>query len=126
MALLTGAKLASDFQSMTEKGNLAAKLLSLYERQFSALERARRPPQTVTVVHEHRHVHVNAPGPTGEATIINGQPYESATTPAALAIAATPSLPCAPPEVAPPVPVAGNEKRSLPSTRRVIPRRPRR
>ena len=79
--MLTRAKHTTSAAQVVEAGNLAAKLLGLYERQFSAPERARRPPQIVTVEHVHRHLHVNAPGPTGEATIIEGQPYES-TTPA--------------------------------------------
>ena len=123
--MLTRAKLSTNQAQAMESGNLAVKLLGLYERQFSALERARRPPQTVTVVHEHKHVHVNAPRPTGEATIINGQPYEG-TTPAALAPPATSALPCATPEVAHPMPVAGDVQRTLPAPRRPLSRRPKR
>ena len=84
MGMLTAAKLADDYQALTEKGNLACKLLSIFERQFATLTRARRPPQVVTVEHVHKHLHVNqVPGPTGEVTIIGGQPYEG-TTPATL------------------------------------------
>ena len=125
MALLAGSKGATDFQNMTEKGNLAVKLLSIYERQFATLERARRPAQTVTVVHEHRHVHVNAPGPTGEATIIQGQPYGTNDT-RAIALAQSPALLSqATPEVAP-VPSPCDVQRPLPAPRRVIHRRPKR
>jgi hypothetical protein len=79
MAMLSGAKLADDYQAMTEKGALAVKLLSVFERQFATLTKARKPPQVVTVEHVHKHLHVNAPGPTGDATIIQGQPYEPTT-----------------------------------------------
>jgi hypothetical protein len=102
---------------MTEKGALAVKLLSVFERQFATLAKTRRPPQTVTVVHEHRHVHVQAPqGPTGEATIIEGQAHEP-TDPRALAIAPGPALLSqdAPRDA---VPVAGNQPRALPAARR--------
>src|SRR6185503_511639 len=57
----------------------APEALEHLERQFATLERARRPQQTATVVHEHRHIHVNAPEPTEEATISEGQPYEPMT-----------------------------------------------
>ena len=117
MGMLTAAKLADDDQALSEKGNLAAKLLGLYERQFVALTKARKPPQVVTVEHVHKHLHVNGrvPGSTGEVTIIGGQPYES-TTPAALALAAAPEMLGETPEVACPVPSPGDEKRPLPKS----------
>src|SRR4029077_4514553 len=72
LAMLSAAKSSTDFQSLEAQGSLAVKLLSVFERQFATLTKARKPPQVVTVEHVHRHLHVNAPGPTGEATIIEG------------------------------------------------------
>jgi hypothetical protein len=118
MAMLTASKQSTDFQSLEAQGNLAVKLLSIFERQFSALERARRPPQTVVVKHEHRHIHVGGqvPGETGEATIIEGQAY-APTDPRALAIAPSPALLGQdPPRDA--LPVACDEARPLPNARR--------
>jgi hypothetical protein len=119
MGMLTAAKLADDYRALSEKGNLAVKLLSIFERQFATLTKARRPPQTVVVEHVHKHLHVTgqAPGPTGEVKIIEGQPYES-TTPAALALAAAPAMLGETPEVACPVPSPGDEKRPLSNPRR--------
>ena len=127
MALIIRAKQADNVLMMQEAGNLAAKLLGLFERQFATLAKARRPPQVVTVEHVHKHLHVNGqvPGPTGEVTIIGGQPYESAT-PAALALAAAPAMLGETPEVACPVPGSGDEKRPLPNPRRRLSRRTKR
>ena len=127
MALITRSKLADNVVMMQEAGNLAAKLLGLYERQFAALTKARKPPQIVTVEHVHKHLHVNGqvPGSTGEVRIIGGQPYESAT-PAALALAAAPEMLGETPEVACPVPSPGDEKRPLPNPRRRLSRRTKR
>jgi hypothetical protein len=112
LAMLSAAKSSTDFQSLEAQGSLAVKLMSLFERQFATLTKARKPPQTVIVQHEHRHIHVT-PGPIGEATIINGQPYEG-TTPAAIAPPATPPMPSEAAEIAHPMPVASDVKRSLP------------
>jgi hypothetical protein len=118
MAMLTGSKMASDFQSMAEKGALAVKLLSIFERQFATLTKARKPPQTVIVQHEHRHIHVGgqAPGPTGDEIRIEGQVLEG-THPTALALAAAPALLGQdPPRDA--LPVAADKARPLPAARR--------
>ena len=116
MEMLTGAKMATDFQNMTEKGSLAVKLLSVFERQFATLTKARKPPQVVTVEHVHKHLHFEAPQPTGEATIIEGQAHEP-TDPRALAIAPSPALPCQD-AAGGAVPVPGNQARALPNARR--------
>jgi hypothetical protein len=123
MALLIRAKLADNLEMMQEAGNLAAKLLGLYERQFATLTKARKPPQVVTVEHVHKHLHVNGqiPGPTGEVTIIKGQPYES-TAPAALALAGTPEM-LGENASADAMPIANNAERSLPNPRRPLTRR---
>jgi hypothetical protein len=119
MAMLTGARQADNFQSMTEQGHLAAKLLSIFERQFATLTKARRPPQVVTVVHEHKHVHVSTPGPTGDEIRIEGQPYGTLDT-RTLAIAPSPAMLGAPPEVACPLPSPCDAERPLPPSRRRI------
>ncbi|MFL6814876.1 MAG: hypothetical protein ACJ8EK_12630, partial [Bradyrhizobium sp.] len=66
--------------------------------------------------------HGQVPGPTGEVKVIEEQPYE-ATAPAALALAAAPEMFGETPEVAPPVPSPGDEKRPLPNPRRPLARR---
>src|SRR3954451_23358699 len=89
MAMITRAKLADNVEMMQEAGNLAAKLLGLFERQFATLTKARKPPQVVVVEHVHKHFHVNGqpvPGSTGVINQIEGQPY-GPTDPRALAIA---------------------------------------
>ena len=128
MALIIRAKQADNVLMMQEAGNLAAKLLGLFERQFAALTKARKPPQVVTVEHVHKHLHVNGqpiPGATGVINQIEGQPYEGAT-PAALALAAAPEMLGETPEVACPVPSPGDEKRPLPNPRRRLSRRTKR
>jgi hypothetical protein len=126
MALIIRAKQADNIVKMQEAGKLAAKLLGLFERQFATLTKARKPPQVVTVEHVHKHLHVNGqiPGPTGEVTIIKGQPYES-TPPAALALAASPEMlgENAAPDA---LPIAGNAERPLPNPRRPLARRTKR
>jgi hypothetical protein len=76
---------------MQEAGNLAAKLLGLFERQFTALTKARKPPPVVTVEHVHRHLHVTTPGPTGEEIRIEGQPHATIDA-RTLALAPGPAL----------------------------------
>ena len=126
MEMLTRSKRADTVEYMRETGALAAKLLSVFERQFATLTRARKPPQVVTVEHVHKHLHVNGqiPGQTGEVTIIKGQPYES-TAPAALAVAASPEMlgENAAPDA---LPIAGNAERPLPNPRRPLARRAKR
>jgi hypothetical protein len=61
MTMITRAKLADNVVTMQEAGNLAAKLLGLFERQFATLTKARKPPQVVTVEHVHKHLHVTQP-----------------------------------------------------------------
>ena len=111
---------------MRETGALAAKLLSVFERQFATLTRARKPPQVVTVEHVHKHLHVNAqiPGQTGEVTTIQGQPYES-TAPAALALAASSEM-LGENAATDALPIAGNAERPLPNPRRPLARRAKR
>jgi hypothetical protein len=77
MQMLTASKQATDFQSLTEQGALAVKLLSVFERQFATLTKARKPPQqTVIVQHEHihKHLHVEAPGETGCLKLLKAKP----------------------------------------------------
>jgi hypothetical protein len=115
MSMLTASKQSTDFQSLEAQGNLAVKLLSVFERQFSALTKARKPLQVVTVEHVHKHLHVNAPGPTGVITEIEGQAH--ATDPRTLALAHGPALlgEDAPRDA---VSVASDEARTLPNARR--------
>jgi hypothetical protein len=116
MAMLSAAKSSTDFQNLTEQGTLAVKLMSLFERQFATLTKARRPPQVVTVVHEHKHIHVSTPGPTGDEIRIEGQAHATID---ARTLALAPSTPLlsqdAPRD---PVPVASDETRTLPNARR--------
>ena len=94
MALIIRAKQADNIVMMQEAGNLAAKLLSLFERQFATLTKARKPPQVVTVEHIHKHLHINGqqtPGPMGEVIRIEGQ-LHGANDPRALALAPGPAL----------------------------------
>jgi hypothetical protein len=127
MALIIRAKQADNIVMMQEAGNLAAKLLGLYERQFATLLKARKPPQVVTVEHVHKHLHVNGrpiPGVTGVINQIEGQPY-GPTDPRALALApgqALLGLDQAPDAL----PVAGNAERPLPNPRRPLARRAKR
>jgi hypothetical protein len=108
MQMLTASKQATDFQSLTEQGALAVKLMSVFERQFVALTKARKPPQVVTVEHVHKHLHFEAPGATGDEIRIEGQAH--ATDPRTLAIA--PSTPLLGQDTArDALPVAGNEAR---------------
>jgi hypothetical protein len=116
--MITRSKHSTSQAQAMETGNLAAKLLGLFERQFSALERARRPQQTVVVEHLHKHVHLNGqvPGPTGEGIKIDGQAHATID---ARTLALAPSTPLlsqdAPRD---PVPVASDEARPLPNARR--------
>lgn len=117
--MLTRAKHTPSSAEVVEAGGLAAKLLGLFERQFTALMKARKPPQVVTVEHVHRHLHVNGgeiPGATGASEIIQGQAHEP-TDPRALAIAPGPALlgQDPPRDV---VPVASDKARSVPNARR--------
>src|SRR5207237_7025027 len=94
MALIIRAKQADNIVMMQEAGNLAAKLLGLFERQFATLTKARKPPQVVTVEHVHKHLHINGqqtPGPMGEVIRIEGQPH-GANDPRAVALAPSPAL----------------------------------
>ena len=90
-------------------------LISIFERQFATLAKARRPPQVVTVVHEHKHVHVNTPGPTGEKIKIDGQPQATLDA-RTLALAGPALLSQDPPRDN--LPVASNNARPLPNARR--------
>src|SRR4051794_21954998 len=93
MTMITRAKLADNVVTMQEAGNLAAKLLGLFERQFATLTKARKPPQVVTVEHVHKHLHVTQPpGPMGEVIQIEEQPHAT-TDRRARATAASLALP---------------------------------
>lgn len=121
MNMLTRAKHTTSSAEVVESGTLAAKLLGLFERQFTALTKARKPPQTVVVEHVHRHLHVSTPGPTGEtgaSEIIQGQAYEP-TDPRALAIAPSPAL-LGQDAARDAVPVAADKARTMSATRRRI------
>jgi Protein of unknown function (DUF3102) len=126
MALITRSKLADNVVMMQEAGNLAAKLLGLYERQFVALTKARKPPQVVIVEHVHKHLHVNGqpiPGATGVINKIEGQPYETKPTePRASAIAPGPEMLGDTPTDPDALPVASDAERSLPNPRRLVAR----
>ena len=127
MALIIRAKQADNIVMMQEAGNLAAKLLGLFERQFATLTKARKPPQVVTVEHIHKHLHINGqqtPGPMGEVIRIEGQPH-GANDPRAVALAPGPALPGE--DQAPePVSVTSNAERPLPNPRRPLARRAKR
>ena len=126
MALIIRAKQADNVLMMQEAGNLAAKLLGLYERQFVALTKARKPPQVVTVEHVHKHLHVNGqpiPGATGVINQIEGQPYETKPTePRASAIAPGPEMLGDAPTDPDALPVASDAERALPDSRRLVAR----
>src|SRR5215212_4934371 len=93
MTMITRAKLADNVEMMQEAGNLAAKLLGLFERQFATLTKARKPPQVVTVEHVHKHLHVTQPpGPVGEVIQVEDQAHAT-TDPRALATAPSLALP---------------------------------
>jgi hypothetical protein len=123
MAMLTGAKMATEIPSLQEQGNLAVKLLGIFERQFQALAKARKPQQVVEVRHEHRHIHAHSqplPG-AGVVTEIEGQPY-GPNDPRALALAPGTALlgQDAPADA---MPVTSNAERPLSNPRRTIARR---
>ena len=126
MALIIRAKQADNVLMMQEAGNLAAKLLGLFERQFAALTKARKPPQVVTVEHVHKHLHVNGqpiPGATGVINQIEGQPYETKPTePRASAIAPGPEMLGDAPTDPDALPVASDAERALPDSRRLVAR----
>jgi hypothetical protein len=127
MAMLTGAKMATEIPSLQEQGNLAVKLLGMFERQFAALAKARRPQQVVEVQHTHRHVHIDGqpiPG-AGVMTQIEGQPY-GPNDPRALALAPGPALLGEDTPAADAMPVASNAERPLPNPRRPLARRAKR
>ena len=118
MAMLTGAKMATEIPTLQEKGLLATRLLGIFERQFQTLAKARKPQQVVEVRHEHRHIHAHGqplPG-AGVVTQIEGQPYEP-TDPRALAVAPGPALlgKDAPADT---LPVASDTARAMPPARR--------
>jgi hypothetical protein len=126
MTMLTRAKMADGLPQMQESGNLAFKLLGLFERQFQALAKARKPHQVVEVKHEHRHVHAHGtplPGP-GVVTQIERQPYGT-SDPRALALAPGPAL-LGEDAPADPVPVASDAQRPMPNPRRPLARRTKR
>jgi hypothetical protein len=117
MSMITRAKLADNFEMMQEAGNLAAKLLGLFERQFATLTKARKPPQVVTVEHVHKHLHLtHPPGPVGQVIQIEEQPHAT-TDRRALATAPSPALPSqdAPRDA---LPITSDETRPLPDARR--------
>jgi hypothetical protein len=116
LAMLSAAKSSTDFQSLEAQGALAVKLLSVFERQFATLTKARKPPQVVTVEHVHKHLHFEAPQPTGGEIRIEGQAYESAP-PAALAPPAAPAL-LGQDAAGDAMPVPSNQPRPLPAARR--------
>jgi hypothetical protein len=127
MEMLTRSKRADTVEYMQETGALAAKLLSVFERQFATLTRARKPPQVVTVEHVHKHLHVNGqqtPGPMGEVIRIEGQPH-GANDPRALALAPSPAL-LGEDQAPEPVSVTSNAERPLPNPRRPLARRAKR
>jgi hypothetical protein len=118
MAMVVGAKMATDLDLRRENGALAAKLLSIFERQFSTLTKSRRPPQVVTVEHVHKHLHVNGqpPGPVGDLKIIEDQ-ARGTTDPRTLALAPGPALLGQdPPRDA--LPIATDKARPVPNARR--------
>jgi len=121
MALIIRAKQADNIVMMQEAGNLAAKLLGLYERQFATLLKARKPPQVVTVEHVHKHLHIDGqqtPGPMGEVIRIEGQPH-GANDPRAVALAPSPAL-LGEDQAPEPVSVTSNAERPLPNPRRPL------
>jgi hypothetical protein len=126
MALITRAKLADNVVMMQEAGNLAAKLLGLYERQFTALMKARKPPQVVTVEHVHKHLHLNGPpipGATGVTNQFEGQPYETKRPePRTPAIARGPEMLGDAPKERDALPIASDAERALPDSRRLVAR----
>jgi hypothetical protein len=118
MAMLTGAKLATEIPTLQEKGLLATRLLGIFERQFQTLAKARKPQQVVEVRHEHRHIHAHGqplPG-AGVVTEIEGQPYEP-TDPRALAVAPSCAMlgQDAPADT---LPIASDTARTMPPARR--------
>jgi hypothetical protein len=117
MTMITRAKLADNVVTMQEAGNLAAKLLGLFERQFATLTKARKPPQVVTVEHVHKHLHVTQPpGPVGD--VIQSEDQAHATTdPRALATAPSLALP-GQDTAKDALPIASDETRPLPDARR--------
>jgi hypothetical protein len=128
MTMLTRAKMADGLPQMQESGNLAFKLLGMFERQFQALAKARKPQQVVEVKHEHRHIHAHGtplPGP-GVVTQIASQPYGAITSdPRAPALAPGPAL-LGEDAPADPVPVASDAQRPMPNPRRPLARRTKR
>lgn len=128
MTMLTRAKMADGLPQMQESGNLAFKLLGMFERQFQALAKARKPQQVVEVKHEHRHIHAHGtplPGP-GVVTKIASQPYGAITNDArTLAFAPGPAL-LGEDAPADPVPVASDAQRPMPNPRRPLARRTKR
>ena len=118
MAMLTGAKMATEIPTLQEKGLLATRLLGIFERQFQTLAKARKPQQVVEVRHEHRHIHAHGqplPG-DGVVTQIEGQPHAT-NDPRALALAPGPALlgQDAPRD---PVPVTSDAAWKVPNARR--------
>jgi hypothetical protein len=118
MNMLTRAKRANDIPNLQESGNLAVKLLGMYERQFQTLAKSRRPKQVVEVRHEHRHIHAHGqplPG-AGSVTQIEGQPHAT-SDPRALTLAPGPALLSQDPP-RDPVPVASDAAGKVPNARR--------
>jgi hypothetical protein len=117
MSMLTRCKQAEYLPQLQEYGELGVKMMSLYERLFQTLNKARKPQQVVEVRHTHRHVHLNAPG-AGAVTEIEGQAH-GATGPRALALATSPAMlgQDAPRDA---LPSPANQAQTLPATRRGI------
>ena len=117
MTMITRAKLADNVVTMQEAGTLAAKLLSLFERQFATLTKARKPPQVVTVEHVHKHLHVTQPpGPVGEVIQIEDQAHATADQ---RTLATAPSLALPGQDTTRnALPIASDETRPLPDARR--------
>jgi hypothetical protein len=121
MAMLTGAKLATEIPTLQEKGLLATRLLGLFERQFATLQKSRQPKQIVEVRHEHRHIHARGAPPHGAPlpgapvlTQIEGQP-RGTSDPRALALAPGPALLGQEAQEDELVPGAGDAQRPMPN-----------
>jgi len=120
--MLTLSKQSETIAQMEAAGNQAIKLLGVFQQQYAALHRQRRPEQQqVRVVHEHRHIHVNAngqeiPGGGGVVREIEEQPHGATN---ARALAFTPGQEVLG-EDAPrdPVPVTSNSQGAVQNARR--------
>jgi hypothetical protein len=121
MEMLTRAKMADHLAQMQEFGALAAKLLSMFERQYTTLMKVRRPQQTVRV--EHISVNAGAQAVIGDVNTGAGAIRQKEGQPHATISATAPVLgpggsmlgENAPGEA---VPITGDTEGPLPNARR--------